>query len=91
MTSSAWQFYALAQAKGMPTSTKVMFAAMGRADKFGRAVFEPGELRRLTGLPDNSRTQLNEAIKRLVEWGIAATGADSRCIVLIPAVAGRRI
>jgi GAF domain-containing protein/two-component sensor histidine kinase len=66
--STPHQFYALAKARGVPTSTRVMFAALGRADRHGRAMFEPGELRRLTGLPDNSRTQLNDAVRRLVEW-----------------------
>jgi len=88
--STPHQFYALARTRGIPTSTRVMFAATGRADRHGRATFEPGELRRLTGLPDNSRTQLNDAIKRLVEWGVAAPGASSGSIILNPALIRHR-
>lgn len=88
--STPHQFYALAQTQGMPTSAKVMFAAIGRADRHGRAMFEPGELRRLTGLPENSRTQLNDAIRRLAEWGIAAPGATSQRIILNPVLTGRK-
>jgi hypothetical protein len=88
--STPHQFYALAQTKGMPTAVRVQYAAMARADRHGRAIFEPGQLRRLTGLPENSRTQLNDAIRRLVEWGIAAPGANSGTIVLNPALIRHR-
>jgi hypothetical protein len=75
-----------AAVKGIPLSTRVMFAAQDRADSTGRAEFEPGELRRLTGLGENSRTQVNDAIKRLVASGLIAAGASSRVIVLNPAL-----
>jgi hypothetical protein len=78
---------AYAQTEGVPVSMRVMFASIARADRQGRAEFEPGELRRLTGLGKNTRTQLNTAIRALVAWGVAAPGATSRRIVLNPALA----
>jgi hypothetical protein len=86
------QFLAYAQTGGVPVSMRVMFAAVAKADRQGRAEFEPGELRRLTGLGKNTRTQLNTAVRALVAWGVAAPGATSQRIVLNPALVdiGRR-
>ena len=83
------QFLAYARTSGVPVSTRVMFASIARADSHGRAEFEPGELRRLVGLGENTRTQLNTAVRALVTWGVAAPGATSRRIVLNPALVRR--
>jgi hypothetical protein len=52
----------LAGAIGAPVVLRVLLAAQSRADRHGRAGFEPGELRDITCLPKNSRTVLNMAI-----------------------------
>lgn len=80
------ELYEPAGNTAIPTATRVQFAAMARGNIWGHAGFAPGELARIVRVGKNNRKQLNEAIKHLISWGVAAPNSTSRCIVLSSAL-----
>lgn len=72
--------------KGIPVFVRIMFAAMGRGNIWGHAAFAPGELARLIGLGNNSRTIVKGGVQDLVKVGLAAPESTPRCVVLSAAL-----
>ncbi|MFF4606164.1 hypothetical protein ACFY12_25915 [Streptomyces sp. NPDC001339] len=67
------------RAKAIGSELRLFLYAVSRADTYGHAEFEPGELEKRLGIQDSG---IRKLIGKLKKAGLAAPEANARCVLL---------
>ncbi|MEU0169466.1 hypothetical protein ABZ214_29105 [Streptomyces iakyrus] len=80
------EFQRKAQEPWHPLAYRVLFAALGWADRQGHAAFDPGKLAALLGKDGKplSDQSTNNAISRAKKWDLVSPRSGAACLVLPP-------